>query len=131
MYALVDVLRYLSVVAPFTPPTNPPKGSLLEISCSFSYQEIASQIFGSGPMSPKILVVECWKRQPISGGGVSLTFFGNCISREKVSMHYMWLFLCVVAPPPISSIGHQYFATYRDATHFFSTHANSLQVNQI
>ncbi len=27
LYALVDVLRYFSVVAPFTPPTNPPKGS--------------------------------------------------------------------------------------------------------
>lgn len=88
-------LAFFSVVAPFTPPTNPPKGSILEISCSFNYQEIAYQIFGSGPMSPKILVVECLKRsptlcrKPIHGGGVSLTFFGNCISREKVSMHYM------------------------------------------
>ncbi len=58
-------LAFFSIIAPFTPPpTNPPKGSILEISCSFSYQEIAYQIFGSGPMSPKILVVECWKRSP-------------------------------------------------------------------
>ncbi len=130
LYAFGSCLAFfLVLLPPSLPPNQQPtkRFNSRNFMFIFSYQEIAYQIFGLGPMSPKILVVECWKRREaphsVESQYTVVVFHLHSLeigSPERKSLCIICDFFFVLwHHHQFQALSINTLPTYRDATDFF------------